>query len=128
MAPYIGRNTVVSFNSVVLNTNYRSAKDDQSIDTIDKSSGADTHKSYLAGLADSTVNIEFLMDGTVAYAGCILGVDGTLIYSPEGSASGKPKYTAVVMPTKRSRTNPYNDIVVCSVDFQKQAAWTEGTN
>lgn len=128
MAPYIGRSTVVTFASVTLNTTYRSAKVDESVDLVDKAAGSDTHKSYLAALKDTTFNLEFEKDGTAAWAACVPGTEGTLVYSPDGTAAGKPKYTAVAIVGKRSSTNPYNDLVMATVDWNLQAAWTEGTN
>lgn len=128
MAQYIGKNTVVTFASTTLNTLYRSVSEEQSVDLVDKSAFDDAHKSYLAALRDTKIGIEFLVDGTSAWAACAPGTEGTIVYSPEGTASGKPKYTAVGIVATRSRENPYNELVTASVDFQLQAAWTEGTN
>lgn len=128
MAQYLGKNTVVTFASTALNTLYRNASVEESVDLVDKSAFSDAHKSYLAALKDTTFSIEFLIDGTAAWAACAPATEGTVVYSPEGTASGKPKYTAVGIVASRSRENPYNELVTASVEFNLQAAWTEGTN
>jgi hypothetical protein len=128
MAQFLGKNMVVTFASTTLNTLFRSASVEESVDLVDKSAFADAHKSYIAALKDTKFSIEFLVDGTTAWGACAPGTEGTLVYSPEGTSAGKPKYTAVGIVASRSKDNPYNDLVTASVDFQLQAAWTEGTN
>lgn len=128
MAAVIGQNTIISFGSATMTTRYRSADREETVELVDKSSGADTHKSYLAALKESNFAMEFLRDGTAAWAACAPGTEGTLTYNPEGTAAGKPKYTAVAIVESRGESNPYNDLLTMTVSWQLQAAFTEGTN
>lgn len=128
MASYIGKATVITFAAVALNTLYRNADVEESVDLVDKSAFADTHKSYIAALKDTKFTCEYLVDGTTVWAACAPGTEGTLVYSPEGTTSGKPKYTAVAIVASRKRANPYNEMVTATLEFNLQAAWAEGTN
>ena len=128
MAQYLGKNTVVVFGTTTLNTLYRSAGAEESVDLVDKSAFADAHKSYLAALRDTTFSLEFLIDGTASWAACVPGTEGTLTYSTEDTVAGKLKRSAVAIVSSRSMENPYNELVTASVEWNLQAAWTEGTN
>lgn len=122
---YTGSNSVIIFNSVTFDTTYRNIKDDDWIDKEKKSAGADTHESYFTSMRDSKLSLEFLMDGTVAWSACVPGMESVLIHCPEGIVDSSPRYITTALVKRRSRVNPYNDLVVASVVFQKQSAWAE---
>lgn len=128
MAPYIGKNAVITFGGTTLNTSYRTFKQTGSVDMVDKSAGADTHKTYIAALMDDGFDFECLMDGTGVWAACEPGTEGSLIISPEGTGSGKPKTTMIATVSKRDRSVAYNDLATMSVSFQPSSSPVEGTN
>ena len=105
-----------------------------SINLIDSTAGADTHKKYISGVKDGQAQFEALMasgtnaPGTAAYAACVEGASGTIIWMPEGVAAGKPKYTLPAISMGASFAYPYEDVVTVSVPFQQNGARVEGTN
>ena len=124
MASYLGSAAVISFAGTAINTYYRKAKTDESIGLVDKSAGADTHTSYLAALRETTFTVDFLMDGVVVWDALTPGASSAaLIWGPEGSTAGKPKYTATAVVKKRTKDEAYNDLALATVEFQLQSAW-----
>jgi hypothetical protein len=47
-----------------------------------------------------------------------VGTSGTLLWGPEGTATGKPKGGVVAIVTAHSKPFQYDDVVARSVDFQ----------
>ena len=128
MASFLGTNAYINFNSQTLSTVYRKAKSDESIALVDKTAGADTHMSHLAALRETKFTVDFVLDGVTVWDALVPGTSSAaLIWGPEGSGTGKPKYTATAIVSKRTKDEPYNDLVVCSVEFELQAAWTPAT-
>lgn len=124
MASFLGTNAVISFGGTAINTYYRKAKSDESIALVDKTAGADTHMSHLAALRETKFTVDFVLDGTTVWEALTPGTSSAaLIWGPEGSTSGKPKYTATAIVAKRTKDETYNDLVVASVEFELQTAW-----
>ncbi len=92
--------------------------------------GAD-NKTYIAGLKDATISLAGLWDATAdAIFGAVVGQSATLSYeySPEGTASGKIKYTGEAILTSYSISSPVGDAVGYSADLQVSGAVTRGTH
>lgn len=107
----------------------------QSIATSDTSVFGTSAKTYIAGQNDATVSITGLFDATSAtvlegtIAAIIAGTNAsaTLEFGPEGSATGKKKFTMSVIPTSYDIGAPVGDVVSLSVQFQRTGATTIGT-
>ena len=128
MTRHIGKNAIITFGGVTLNTDYRTLKQSGSTDTVEKSAGADAHKSMIGSILDDTFSLEALLDGTAGWVACAPQTEGTFIVSPEGTTAGKPKTTVVAMVTKREKSIAYNDLESMTVEFQAQSTPVEGTN
>jgi predicted secreted protein len=92
--------------------------------------GAD-NKTYIAGLKDATISLAGLWDATAdAIFGAVVGQSATLSYeySPEGTASGKVKYTGEAILTSYAISSPVGDAVGYSADLQVSGAVTRGTH
>ena len=92
------------------------------------SSGA---KSYIAGEDDGTFSLTGFFDATAdAIFGAVIGQSATLSfeYSPEGTASGKIKYTGECILTNYALSSPVGDAVAYSCDLQVSGAVTRGTH
>jgi|TARA_R100000742_G_C4272378_1_gene91560 predicted secreted protein len=92
--------------------------------------GAD-NKTYIAGLKDATISLAGLWDATAdAIFGAVVGQSATLSYeySPEGTASGKIKYTGEAILTSYAISSPVGDAVGYSADLQVSGAVTRGTH
>src|SRR5690348_16439437 len=98
MTQYTGSALVVTFAGTIISTRQRSLKTKKESDMADQTAGADTSKSYLPTLKDGDAELEVLdqAGGTAAtdvYNLCEPGSSGTLLWQPEGTATGKPKHT-----------------------------------
>ena len=92
--------------------------------------GAD-NKTYIAGLKDATISLAGLWDATAdAIFGQVVGQSATLSYeySPEGTATGKIKYTGEAILTSYAISSPVGDAVGYSADLQVSGAVTRGTH
>jgi len=104
------------------------------IDLIDQTSGADSNKRYLNGPKDGQATLESLFQsgtnagGTAMAAVLTEGNYGTLIWSPEGTAATKPKYTMPCRSQGVGFSYPYAGVVTMSVSFQQDGTRVEGTN
>lgn len=92
--------------------------------------GAD-NKTYIAGLKDATISLSGLWDATAdAIFGAVVGQSATLSYEyiPEGTATGKIKYTGEAILTSYAISSPVGDAVGYSADLQVSGAVTRGTH
>ena len=89
------------------------------------------NKTYIVGLKDATISLSGLFDATAdAIFGAVVGQTATLSfeYSPEGTASGKIKYTGECILTNYAMSSPVGDVVAYSADLQVSGAVTRGTH
>ena len=103
----------------------------QTADVAETTTLGDGSKTYIVGLKDSTLSIAGLWDATAdAIFGAVVGQSATLSfeYSPEGTDSGKIKYTGEAIMTSYSKNSPVGDVVSYSGDFQVSGAVTRGTH
>ncbi|QDP46755.1 MAG: hypothetical protein Tp156SUR915002_45 [Prokaryotic dsDNA virus sp.] len=103
----------------------------ETADVAETSTLGSSNKSYIAGLKDATISLSGLFDATVdAILGAVIGQSATLSfeYSPEGTASGKVKYTGECILTSYSLSSPVGDVVGYSADLQVSGAVTRGTH
>lgn len=127
MTAYTGKNLYISFGGTVVSGKQRTLSKNGSMDTVDTTSGADTDKSYATTLRDATFDITILDDGTAganARQALAEGNSGTLIYGPEGTATGKPKYECYAHVTSFNTSYPYDGEVEFQVSLQKSGNWT----
>ena len=90
-----------------------------------------SNKTYIVGLKDATISLSGLFDATVdAILVAVVGQTATLSfeYSPEGTASGKIKYTGECILTNYAMSSPVGDVVAYSADLQVSGAVTRGTH
>jgi hypothetical protein len=116
-----GKNAYIAFGGTALNTNFRTFDSDNTMATVDQSAGADVGITRLPTLEDSTFSLELKRPagGTVNWITLQVGAQGTLEYGPEGTATGKPKESVVVLLTGIGITNPYADIVLDTYSFEQ---------
>lgn len=95
-----------------------------SVELYDQSAGADANKSYVVGLKDGQMSYAARLQagGTVLYNALDAGTEGTLIWRPEGTATGKPSYTAPAISMGAKINIPYNGLVELTCDFQANGA------
>ena len=90
-----------------------------------------SNKTYIVGFKDATISLSGLFDATVdAILGAVVGQTASLSYeySPEGTGSGKVKYTGEAILTNYALSSPVGDVVAYSADLQCSGAVTRGTH
>jgi len=118
--------TLTDISTYVNNVDFPETADVSETTTL----GAD-NKTYIAGLKDATISLAGLWDATAdAIFGQVVGQSATLSYeySPEGTASGKVKYTGEAILTSYAISSPVGDAVGYSADLQVSGAVTRGTH
>ena len=128
MPDYTGKNLVMSFihpsGTITMNTDYRTVNTTETVGLADFTAGADTDRSYGATVKDGSLSYAGLHQavGTAFKQALEAGNVGTVILSPEGTASGKPKETYPVISQGAKMNYPYDNVVEVSCDFQKNGA------
>mgnify|MGYP003113663961 FL=1 len=103
----------------------------QTVDLAETTTLGDDNKEYIVGLKDATISIAGAWDSTADdILGAVVGQASSLSYeySPEGTASGKVKYTGEAFITSYSTSSPVGDVVGFSADLQVSGAVTRGTH
>lgn len=130
MAEYTGNDLYLSFAGTTVHADFREFSASEEIDLVDASAGADVAKTYLTALEDGTASLTLLdqTGGTAATAMWQLmdkGAEGSLIWAPEGTATGKPKHYVNAIVSSRERSMPYDDVVELTFEFQFSGVVTD---
>lgn len=130
---YVGRDLVVQWITTAgtanVSADFRNLETSEDTDTADASAGTGLHKQFIPTHKNTTISYEFLdlTDGSVNWNYFAPQTAGTLIWSPEGTASNKMKYTTTdVFVVSRNRTFPYDNVVNVNVEFQSNMTPTLG--
>lgn len=117
----IGKDGYVSFQGVAISADYRNFDIEMTVDVVEKSAGAEASKSYITTLKDGTAKLTYAYSGTAgtAYTNLLrVGQQGTLLWGPEGNATGKPKGGVKAIVVSQSKPMTYNDLITRTVAFQ----------
>ena len=90
-------------------------------DMVDASAGSTGYKEYLAGIKDGSATLTIHETGSAGSAvakAIAYGNSGTLIWGPQGNATGKPKYLVPALVKSNKVSNPYDDVTSRDVEFQ----------
>ena len=112
--------------TVALHGNFRTFSTSPSVDLYEATAGADTHKSYLPGVKDQTIQVSLVQQvgGTALMLALREGTQGTLIVGPEGTAATKLKETYPAISMGPNLSQPYNNVPELSISFQQNGAPT----
>jgi hypothetical protein len=100
------------------------------VESFDVTAFQSTNKEYLVGFTDGKFAFDGFFDGTInAHLMGILGQEATVSvqWGPEGSASGKPKFTCEGFLTSYKPTSAVNAPNTFSAAIQVTGAITVGT-
>lgn len=119
---------IYSGGTVSLDTDYRQSTYTPSVEMYDQSAGADTSKTYIAGIKDGQYSWAgiYQSGGTVIAAALVEGTQGTLIIGREGTAVGKPKETIPAISQGAVINVQYNNLIEISCTFQQNGARVDG--
>ena len=92
--------------------------------------GSDAFESYIATVKDTQVSLTAVHQaaGTATEDALLEGTFGTLTIQPEGTATGKRKYTIPAFALGANFDWKYNDTVELKVEFQGSGTRTIGVN
>ena len=108
--------------TVTLETDFRSFTWTPSLNFIDATAGADTYEELLASFGTGVeipVAMVLQADGTALLAALDRQTAGTLVYGPEGTASGKVKYTIPATSSGPQFSQPFDDVVEITANFRQ---------
>ena len=133
MTAFRGKDLFVSFagsaGTVTLSGDFTQLTYTPSIALLDQSAGADTERTYVNSLKDSTVAITMKQQavGTVIANALVPGISGTITWGEEGTASGKPKHTLPAISQGAAMNIPFDNLVELSCTFQGNGAIVDAT-
>lgn len=116
--------------TAVLNSDYRQFDWTPSLALIDSTAGADGFREYLAGTGeggDISLSMVAQEGGTALIGALGRGNEGTLLYGPEGTATGKPKFLIPAISKGPAYSQPYDDVVDFKIGFQQNTFETAST-
>lgn|SRR5574343_503587 len=118
---------ITAGGTTLLHTDCRSFDWTPTLSLIDSTAGADSFREYITGIGeggDISASLVLQTGATALISALARGTAGTLIYSPEGTATGKPKSTIPAISKGPSYSQPYDDVVEFKVSWQQSAAET----
>ena len=134
MAAFSGKSLhvdwVYSGGTVTLSGDYTQFTHTPSVALYEQTAGADDDRSFVVGEKDRTLAItaRHQSSGTALLSSLVEGTEGTVYWSPEGTAAGKPKYSCPAISQGASENYPYNNVVEISVTFQGNGAKVDATH
>lgn len=105
---------VYSGGTTLLNTDFRQFDWTPTLALIESTAGADSFREFLSGIGeggDISVTMVMQSGGTALLTALARGTNGTLLYGPEGTATGKPKSSIPAISKGPAYSQPYDDIV-----------------
>lgn len=118
-----GKDLHVSFAGTSLGDSLRNFTVTEAQETADATAGADSYRNFVYTVKTVEASCEIVMK-TYATGGSALrtlldvGSEGTLIWSPEGTASGKPKRSFYAIVSQSDENLPFDDVAILSITFQ----------
>jgi hypothetical protein len=127
MARYTGLDLYISFKGVSLQTDKRTFTVNEAIDQADSSAGTSIDRTHILTQRGAEFSLEYLETlgsaGSALRTALALGGSGTLIYAPEGTATGKPRYACIASVVGLDRAYPFEDVVTVTANFVKNGEW-----
>ena len=102
---------------------------DESADTIETTSMGDAARTHLSSLTSFSGSVDCMWDETDTNGQTALAVGSTvtLLWYPEGSASGATYYSGSVIVTGKNITGSFDGLVEASIAIQGSGAITTAT-
>ena len=101
---------------------------DESADTIETSNMGSSARTYLASLTSFSGSVDCMWDETDSSQNALaVGSTVTLLWYPEGSATGATYYSGSVIVTGKNITGSFDGLVEASIAVQGSGAITTAT-
>lgn len=132
MAEQVGKEFFLSFKGTQINCNSRNFTSNIEIGLADATTACDTARVYEQTMEDGSADATFLMQSaatgsTTVPILCNPGEEGSLIWGPDGNATGEPRRTVNAIVKSYSESFPYDDVQEISVSWQFSGAVTFDT-
>lgn len=122
MAAFTGGALYVSFGGTVLNADYRSFEPEGEIGLEDGSAGADVGRTFKKTLKDGNASLTLRSiagtAGTAKWVSLYEGAEGTLVWGPEGTATGASKGSVYAIIENRSNPQEYDQVAEWTFSFK----------
>lgn len=135
MTELLGKDAVLSWvysgGTISLTADYRTFSWTPSQDKFEVTCSSELNKTYITGVKDFTAQYQGLAQagGTALEDAFSLGTAGTLTVQPEGTATGKRKFTFPMFVTNEPIPSyAYNALIEVNIAWQGNGAWTKTTN
>ena len=122
MTTISGKNLHVSFAGTSLGDSLRNFSVTEAQEQADATAGADDYRNFVDTVKSIEASCEIVMK-TYATGGSALralldvGSQGSLIWSPEGTASGKPKRYFTATVTQSDESLPFDDVAILAITW-----------
>lgn len=122
MARYTGPQLHLAFKGITISAiPWRTFEPGFEEEVADSSGGGDALRVYIKTLDKMEPTFTYVYDdnaaGTAAEAVLKVGNEGTLIWGPYGTATGRPKWGVVARVTQWNQTHQYDDVIETEVKF-----------
>lgn len=116
-----GKNIYVEFGGESFGDVRRTLEINEEQEMVDATAGADEYRVMLPTVKTIGATMELLYrekaSATAVYGLVTPGQEGTLLWGPEGSATGAPKYGINARISSISRSMAYDDVQTVSIEF-----------
>lgn len=121
----VATGAVTGGTTVNLSSGVTDAAMSRAVDTSDVTTFGDSDRAFLAGLRNGTFSFNGILATT--YEDKVTGLLGTstgvaIVFSPHGTASGSPKFTAGIILTQADVSAPVADAVKATFAAQRTGA------
>lgn len=126
MAFVHGSKAVITVNSVTLTAYVDDISFDGNVETAETTVLGNTGKSYIPGLQDGSFKLAGKFDPTADAAFVAMNQQPSLpvVYGPQGSTTGLPKYTCNAILSKYSLKTGVSAAGTFDADFTITGGWT----
>jgi len=127
-AAYLG--WVYSGGTITFHADMRTFDWTPTLNFIDATAGQDTFENILPSYGvggDFSAELLAQVDGTVLATALARQTKGTVIYGPEGTASGKLKYSIPAYSEGPQWSSPFDDVTTISTNWRQYAVETKGS-
>ncbi|MCL4252509.1 MAG: hypothetical protein KJ043_01870 [Anaerolineae bacterium] len=126
---YTGETLVMTYDSIAISADFLRLVVDDSIGTVDITAGNASDRAHIATTRQVIFRIDLLQQakneaGTAIRQALRVGNHAELVYAPEGTATGSPRYACSATVTACKITYPFEDVVRMEVELRRDGAFT----
>lgn len=122
MTKYSGAALKLSFAGTDISATARSFDTTHNMETADATAGSDAYRNFVTTVKTLEASAEILgltasTGGSAQIAALQPGALGTVLWSPEGTSTGSPKWGAYMLLSEAGQSYPFDGVVVMKAKF-----------